>query len=241
MQASGNEREQMLTLLTATGARPEAWTFCERWMLAQDYHGPVRWLVVDDGAQPQPIGFSRDGWKLELIRPTPAWDLGQNTQARNLLAGLAVIAPEDRVVIIEDDDWYASDWLSYVAKELETADLVGECRARYYNLAHRRARQMSNNSHASLCSTAIKGAAITSFREACERQPKFIDLELWRRSKEKRVFGGHRVVGMKGLPGRHGIGIGHLRQFSGCYDADGSLLREWIGGDADEYWKLRFP
>lgn len=74
----------MLTLLTATGARPQAWAICERLMMAQDYSGPVRWVIVDDGKEAQPVTFERDGWTLEVIRPAPYWRQGQNTQARNL-------------------------------------------------------------------------------------------------------------------------------------------------------------
>ena len=134
----------MLTLLTATGARPAAWALCERWMARQDYAGPIRWIIVDDGPEPQPVTFQRKGWQLVLVRPSPHWAPGQNTQARNLLKGLAAVGPDERLVIIEDDDWYAPDWLTTVAAELEHAELVGEHRARYYNVEQRRGRQLAN-------------------------------------------------------------------------------------------------
>lgn len=225
----------MLTLLTATGARPAAWALCERWMARQDYSGPVRWIIVDDGPEPQPVTFRRDGWQLVLVRPSPHWAPGQNTQARNLLKGLAAVDPADNLAIIEDDDWYAPDWLSAVAAELQHAELVGEHRARYYNVQQRRGRQLVNTGHASLCSTAMRGSALQDFADACRARPKFIDLELWRRPRDRRLFGGHRVVGIKGLPGRGGIGMGHDPEFRGEADASGALLRDWIGEDAEVY------
>lgn len=225
----------MLTLLTATGARPAAWALCERWMARQDYTGPVRWIVVDDGPEPQSVTFRRDGWQLVLVRPSPHWAPGQNTQARNLLKGLAAVEPADNLVIIEDDDWYAPDWLSTVAAELQHAELVGEHRARYYNVEQRRGRQLVNTGHASLCSTAMRGSALQQFSDACRARPKFIDLELWRRARGRRLFGGHRVVGIKGLPGRGGIGMGHEPEFRGEADASGALLRDWVGEDAEVY------
>ncbi|MBH1591394.1 glycosyltransferase family 2 protein [Stenotrophomonas maltophilia] len=225
----------MLTLLTATGARPAAWALCERWMARQDYAGPVRWIIVDDGPMPQPVTFRREGWQLVLVRPSPHWAPGQNTQARNLLKGLAAVGPDDRLVIIEDDDWYAPDWLTTVAAELEHAELVGEHRARYYNVEQRRGRQLANTGHASLCSTAMRGSALQDFADACRSRPKFIDLELWRRARGRRLFGGHRVVGIKGLPGRGGIGMGHDPDFKGEADASGALLRRWVGEDAEVY------
>ncbi|WP_270994119.1 hypothetical protein, partial [Listeria seeligeri] len=96
---------------------------------------------MDDGPEPQPVTFRRKGWQLVLVRPSPHWAPGQNTQARNLLKGLAAVGPEEQLVIIEDDDWYAPDWLTTVAAELEHTELVGEHRARYYNVAQRRGRQ----------------------------------------------------------------------------------------------------
>jgi len=225
----------MLTLLTATGGRPAAWALCERWMARQDYAGPVRWIIVDDGPEPQPVTFRRDGWQLVLVRPSPHWAPGQNTQARNLLKGLAAVDPADNLVIIEDDDWYAPDWLTTVAAELQHAELVGEHRARYYNVQQRRGRQLVNTGHASLCSTAMRGSALLDFADACRSRPKFIDLELWRRPRDRRLFGGHRVVGIKGLPGRGGIGMGHDAGFKGEADPTGALLRDWIGCDEEAY------
>lgn len=225
----------MLTLLTATGARPHAWAICERLMAAQDFAGPVRWVIVDDGPAPQPVTFQRDGWELAVIRPEPFWQPGQNTQARNLLAGLAVIGPGERVALVEDDDHYSPDWLTTVDRELQLAELVGEARARYYNLQLRRGRQLSNSAHASLCSTAVRGGALRALADACRRQPKFIDLDLWRTARSRHLFGGHRVVGIKGMPGRGGIGMGHRDDFTGQADPSGALLREWIGSDAELY------
>lgn len=225
----------MLTLLTATGARPKAWALCERWMAAQDYAGPVRWLIVDDGPVAQPVTFQRDGWSLEVIRPQPFWKPGQNTQARNLLAGLAHCSAQDRVVCIEDDDHYAPDWLSHVAGQLQIAELVGEIRARYYNLRTRQGRELPNTAHSSLCSTALRGRAIDGLRKVCQGHHKFIDMTLWQRWPDKHLFDGHRVVGIKGLPGRGGIGAGHKAGFRGTPDNDGSLLRSWVGNDAEMY------
>lgn len=225
----------MLTLLTATGARPEAWAICEQLMAAQDYAGPVRWVIVDDGEEAQPITFSREGWELVVIRPEPFWQPGQNTQARNLRAGLAVIESHEHVVVIEDDDHVASDWLSFVAMNLAIAELVGEPRARYYNLALRRGRQLKNENHASLCSTAMRGSALSEFRKICARSPKFIDIELWGSVKSKFLFEGKRVTGIKGMPGRGGIGMGHRDDFTGQADPNGDLLRSWVGDAARFY------
>lgn len=215
--------------------RPQAWAICERLMAAQDYPGPVRWVIVDDGPQAQPVTFRRSGWSLEVVRPEPFWRAGENTQARNLLAGLAGLPQDARVAIIEDDDWYAPDWLTTVERELDCAELVGERRSRYYNLSVRRGRELPNSSHASLCSTALRGGAIDALRWACRSGETFIDKLLWQQHRSKHLFDGHRVVGIKGLPGRPGIGIGHRPEFRGHEDPNGALLRQWIGKDVVLY------
>ncbi|HCZ47951.1 MAG TPA: hypothetical protein DCZ11_02980, partial [Gammaproteobacteria bacterium] len=161
----------MLTLLTATGARPQAWALCERMMRLQDWDGAVRWVIVDDGAHPQPLTFRRPGWTLEVIRPQPYWRPGMNTQARNLAAGLAEIGDTERVVVIEDDDAYAPGYLRAVASWLADAPLVGESHARYYHVARRVWRDCGNHAHASLCSTAVRDEGLAALRDhAAHRQ-----------------------------------------------------------------------
>ena len=104
-------------------------------MAAQDYPGAVRWIVVDDGPVPQAIEFARPEWELEVVRPEPLWQPGENTQARNLQAGLDQVPDGAPLLIIEDDDHYAPSWLRMADNALGRAELVGETRARYYNVS----------------------------------------------------------------------------------------------------------
>lgn len=221
----------MLTLLIATGCRPEAWAISERLLTRQTYVGPVRVVIVDDGETPQPVMLKREIWTVEVVRPEPFWQAGQNTQARNLAAGLAVIGPDESVVVWEDDDHYSAGYLSDVARWLESADLVGESHARYFNVATGLGREMRNATHASLCSTAMKGPALAEFRATVKRCQKFIDMDLWRVFRGRKVLHSTRhVVGIKGLPGRGGIGGGHRKDFGSAMS-----LRDLIGEDAALY------
>jgi len=228
----------MIQLLTATGSRPEAMALCYRWMRAQTYGGSVVWIIVDDGTEPTIREVMPSNWQLVYIRPSPLWQPGRNTQARNLLKGIEACDLKLPLAVIEDDDHYACDWLGHVSQQLQSAELVGEFRARYYNVALKRGRQLSNTKHSSLCSTAMRGSVIDSFRKACVMSKNFIDITLWKYGSyglSKKLFGGNRVVGIKGLPGRSGIGMGHRNDFSGQSDPSGSLLKSWIGDDARHY------
>lgn len=198
----------MLSVLTPTGDRPDAFADCIEMMRAQDYRGPVRWVVVDDGHEMTPTP-EIEGWEVVHLRPFPRWRKGQNTQARNLLIGLHHVT--DRVVVVEDDDSYAPWWLSRCDAWLDAADLVGEAPSLYRHL-NGREKNMGNTEHASLCSTALKGPAIADLRRVCREQLKFIDMRLWRDfAGSKRIHPPEPrgVVGIKGRPGRPGIGIGH--------------------------------
>jgi len=222
-----------LTLLTPTGLRPAAWELCERWMAHQTYAGPVRWVVVDDGKLPQWVRFSRPGWTLEVIRPEHRWS-GENTQARNFIAGLKTIGPDERVAVIEDDDYYAPGWLDRIDLELQTASLVGQGWNRYYHVKTGAIRENDNSRHASLCASAFRGDALELFRRQCKRAPRLIDVPMWKHASSRRVFNAKLVIGMKGLPGRSGIAGGHEMKTETPF-----VLRQWIGDDAEHYSEFR--
>jgi len=229
----------MLTLITMTGNRPEAWKLCEHFMERQNFQGLVHWIIVDDGKVAQPITFHREGWTLEIIRPEPFWQAGQNTQTRNIRAALEVVTPADRIAFIEDDDWYSPSWLAIMDEQLNEADLVGERLAFYYNLKNQQYCQLSNGSHSGLCSTGIKGQAIDILKKICQVDRQFIDIELWKAPISRRLFTSKEVIGMKGLPGRGGIGMGHKPQRAFKSDFSGDVLRKMIGKDADLYFNLK--
>lgn len=225
----------MLNLLTCTGSRAEAWFICQQLMAAQTYAGPVRWVIVDDGMRAQHVQFCRPGWDLVVLRPEPFWS-GTNTQHRNMLAGLAVIPRGEPLAFIEDDDYYAPDWLETVVRELAHGDLVGQVPNKYYNVRSGQYHQCTNTRHSSLCSSAIKGLPnYDVFERQCHAGRKLVDIQLWKHCQNRHTFGGDRVIGMKAMPGRAGIAGGH--------DMPGRPLlpdlRDWIGKDAALYEGFR--
>ena len=196
----------MLSVLTPTGARPEAFARCVEMMQAQTLRGRVRWVIVDDGPEAMPTPKIND-WQIVHIRPTPLWEPGQNTQARNILEGLGFCS--DRVAIVEDDDQYAGWWLERVSFWLDQDDLVGEAPSIYRHL-NGNEKTMTNTNHASLCATAFKGGVVRSaLIDICKQHDKMIDVKLWRACKGKLYPQKGGVVGIKGYPGRPGIGVGH--------------------------------
>lgn len=228
-----------MILLTATGGRPEAFELCVRWMNRQTTKEKVKWIIVND-VDIEDYSNIRDDWELEIINPFPRWEPGQNTQARNLLEGLNLVSETDRLFIIEDDDYYHPNYLEEANKGLDHHDLVGECQTRYYNISNNSYKICPNKQHASLCATGMKGPAIREFIKQCHQNHKFIDMNLWAEFHgPKRLTKTNYVIGIKGLPGRPGIGSGHKMAptLSGSTRKDYQYrkLQDWVGEDYKYY------
>jgi hypothetical protein len=218
----------MLTLITCTGARPEAFALCERWMQRQTYKGELQWIVVDDGPEPTPMTHGQ-----LAVRPQPRWSPGAITLSRNMLAALPLVLGA-KVLFIEDDDYYGPQYLESMSHALDRAALAGQIPARYYNVRSRQYRVIDNVRHASLCQTGIRAEVLQKLELACRAENRFIDLRLWRENQGE-VAEALGSLGIKGLPGRPGIGIGHSPSARWIADTDGSWLRNAIGEDAAAY------
>jgi glycosyltransferase involved in cell wall biosynthesis len=218
-----------LSLVTCTGGRPEAFALCERWMGRQteQWH---EWIVVDD-CEPETAASMGQ----VVVRPMPRWD-GKPTLGRNMLAGLERVTG-DAVLFIEDDDWYAPDYLENIQRMLKLAPMVGEGWARYYNVRTRKWANRCNAAHATTASTACRVECIPAVVDVINSLKTFCyDLGMWRAVPETAlVLNVNKYVGIKGMPGRPGLALGHRDTSVGNPDPDMVKLREWIGDDSDVY------
>lgn len=219
----------MISLVTCTGDRPECFARCERWMWRQTFRQselPWEWIVVDDGREPTTTTLGQ-----RYVRREPCRLPNESFKA-NLRAGLES-ATGDVIFIIEDDDWYRSDHVDRLLGPLEKFDVVGESRAKYYHVAQRKYRQLENRNHASLCQTAFRRSMIPTI--LAELNTPFVDLRLWLKATSRFLFSqSESCVGLKGQKGRKGLGMGHNPVRGFHHDHDGTVLRQWIGEDADE-------
>jgi len=151
---------------------------------------------------------------------------------------------------MEDDDWYSPHHVADIVRRLETHDAVGCSIQRYYNVAVRKWAMMQNKG-SSLCQTGFRYDLLPLFVECvatCWRgDRKGIDAEFWRRlhwqsNGRVQCFDDRLdVVGIKGMPGRKGIGVGHDPTWGGWTDdPDMTKLVEWIGEDAEVYREMQF-
>lgn len=225
----------MLTLLTVTGDRPQAFALCERWMARQTLK-PDQWVVVDDGITPTACTMGQDVIRL----PAPANPCGK-TFARKFIDAIKANAIRgDVVAFIEDDDWYAAEHLETLTGQLGGLDIAGEAPALYYHVGARGYRQHANSNHASLCQTAIDRRLLPMLYQVAISSEAGIDLALWQAVSERRnVYaprnGRRTCIGIKGMPGRAGLGSGHQAGNGYTPDADLNTLRGLIGDDAEAY------
>src|ERR1700757_5416579 len=118
----------MLSVITATGGRPEAFRLCEYYMSRQTFRD-IEWIVVDDCDPPTVCTMGQ-----KVIRPRPVWNGSGCTMGRNIAAAFE-ICRGDRIAIFEDDDWYSPLHLETLNEALNGADLAGSVPARYYHVS----------------------------------------------------------------------------------------------------------
>ena len=231
-----------IALITPTGARPDQFALCAKWMKAQTYKKQVLWIIVDDYFPYTTTCINdnfREGWEIIRIYPEPRWVPGQNTQSRNIAAGIEEVKKHDveAIFIIEDDDYYRPVYLERMMANFNGYSLIGERNTLYYNVACRRHVRNPNTVHASLFQTAFKPDLISIFAECMKHN--FIDYVFWNNAKIGHLFYENDLaIGIKGMPGRGGIGAGHSGMMRMSADISLKYLISLIGyEDAKLYEK----
>lgn len=228
-----------ITAITPTGDRPLAFALCTQWMAHQTVK-PDQWIVVDDGRVPMtpPPGAT-------YIRREPKPDDPKHTLNLNIQTALPYIRGS-KIVIIEDDEYYAPRYIEVMAEKLNSYEVVGIQRAKYYHLPSGSYAQLGNTINASLAQTAFLASYLGQIRWFCEHPDPvhYMDMRIWLTCLPEcrgYLFDDQEnlYVGMKGLPGRIGIGAGHKTE-TYCQqdrhkDRDRAVLKRWIPKDYRVY------
>jgi hypothetical protein len=211
----------MLTLLSPSDGRHEAFALLEKWVLEQDWDEPLQWIV----ATGDPRAYRYRAGQLVVRAKGPE---RLHPICRNVLAALPHIKG-DAVLIMEDDDYYAPGYVRAMVGLLEQADLVGLVPSRYYNVRHRKYALCDNHAHASLAQTAMRRGVLDHLAWACRRNRPLIDMVLWRHWTGSRAFtpGEGLYVGVKGMPGTPGITSRWHGPNRGTPDLDFTVARSW--------------
>lgn len=165
----------MILLVTVTKDRPKPFAQLVTNVENQSV-GECDWLVVTDGW---------DGYKFPktcklLKRPNDNDTLPSICE--NWLAALKFIEDHeqyDRIIVLEDDDWYHVNYVKETRKNLESAELVGWHEDAYYYVMSRKAKRVHNVGFASLAATGFHRSVLPFLRECASQGNVFIDKMLW--------------------------------------------------------------
>lgn len=225
----------MITLITPTGDRPEAFALCEYWMSRQTSTEDVQWIVVDDGSVPTCVTQGQ-----EYVRRTRKPGDTSHSLGVNLEAAIPLVKGK-KILIIEDDDYYSKTYVETMSRWLEDHSLVGERGAKYYHLNDQSYRFWKDHKHASLCRTGFRAELLPHLKLTIRKMKPGdwrIDLSLWenyhgnKKAYESSSSGRAICVGIKQMPGR--VGVTH-KGIDTTRDPDLSKLKEWLGDDFAAY------
>lgn len=224
-----------VTLITPTGGRGEAFSLCEQWIRNQTYKGDIQWLVTDDCEHLKKTLFTAGQVQ---VKAPKEWSPDINTHRYNMDALLEKVSG-DYVFIIEDDEYYAPNYIESMLKLLETSVVAGISNDRYYHIKAKGYKVIGNWKHASLCRTALRSTAWKILYQAVHSGEYYFDIDFWRRCREKEISmnliaNSSLSVGIKGMPGRAGLGAGHAI-VGYARDKDLTTLKDWLGNDFKYY------
>jgi hypothetical protein len=226
-----------VTIITPTGDRPLPFTLCELYMSRQTFAGRVQWLVIDDGQTPTPIEFTRDGWTVQHVCRLRTPSDPPHTLTKNLQAAIPLVKA-DKVIIVEDDEWYSPEYIATTAGWLDEHDLVGQGRSIYCHIQTLRWVRNHNHRHASLCKTGFRAHLLERLHACCEEPDPRVDSRLWRWPGKKCVHvpgwdDQPLAIGFKGMPGRRGTMRDHIpdtRRYRSARAFD-DTLSGWMGDE----------
>lgn len=214
--------------------------------MSQQSLKPDQWIVVDDGFTPMDKrGLPSYGC---YVRRLPKVCDPKHTLVVNVAEALPLIEG-DRVLFWEDDEYYAPKYIEEMDKWLNQFPLVGIGWAKYYHLYTGGYIQNSNSQHASLAQTAFTSQVMPLIQKCVDMgmEKDWLDCNIWREAKKQGIRhvvireneGESLFVGMKGLPGRFGIGIGHNTTSYTRHDTkDREVLKKWCPKDYQIYLDL---
>lgn len=250
-----------MQIITVTRSRPAAFDQLRKFVKAQDLQD-YEWLIVcDEGADDYHFPVTKGTARVKVVRRDTGEDTLPSFNA-NWLAALDHVT-DDKVVVLEDDDWYNRSYLTDMNKMLDQADLAGFDHNAYYYVLERKAQRRHNGGMSALATTGFRRSLVPQVRKLLESGSVHLDILLWREFTGRKllvdnftgidsasgiqpkidedtgnIVGEHpRHVGLK--QPWHGGAAGLTQGGShGGLDQTGKILRSWLGDDAAFYLKF---
>lgn len=230
----------LVSLITCTGFRPEALAMCQKFLERQTFKGEMNWVIIRDDLIDTPIQSKRANLKIQNIKGPRLWDKTYNTHRGNMEAGLTLVKDSEYIFVIEDDDYYAPDYVEKMLGLLRYVTVAGLSYTRYFHVKMPGWKVHPNNKHASLSQTAIRKPAASALMTSVNSGDLYFDGVFWNSILEDNIphalLGNTGLsIGIKGMPGREGITPSHRELRDYLIDPTLTKLKEWIGEDYKLY------
>jgi hypothetical protein len=195
---------------------------------------PDQWIIVDDGV----TEFNEENLPefSEYYYRIPVRSADKHSIGSNLEIALRMVK-FDKIIIMEDDDWYSPFYVSFMVELLSKSELAGLWGTNYYHVKVPGWREMGRNTHAALSMTAFRKSFIPQIIKSIPGDIS-IDLRIWKNNKGLLVEGRNKKLqlSIKGMPGRENAGVGKI-QNRYTKDPEYKKLVEWCD-DAQVYIDL---
>lgn len=147
----------------------------------------------------------------------------------------------DLIFAIEDDDFYASNYIETMVYKWEQngrPDIFGPNTTIYYHLAVKKLWQDYHEYRSSMFSTCFRSEAIKRVRFPADSEIS-LDMNLWKQMSGKTFHSDEIIcVGIKhGIGSYGGVGHDHNRSFYKTEDPNFNWLRKVVGDDNLEFYK----
>jgi len=147
------------------------------------------------------------------------------------------------IFVMEDDDYYAPNYIENMMHGLSMTEAVGMVRSKYFHVGLPGYKELHNTVHASLANTAISKWALPRLIKAVNSGDLYFDGVFWAehlKAKRPHIFIGNSnlSIGIKGMTGREGITPSHRELRDYLIDPTLSKLKEWIGEDYKPYLEI---
>lgn len=222
--------DSTVCVITPTGDRPATLKILKECLERQTIK-PRAWVVVDDGVM-ESLSVIKDYPTLIYIRRDKQ-ETG-HTLRENMLLALRSHAGSNNI-IMEDDDWYAPDYIETMLAGLKQNKLVGVRPYMYYSLASKSyLTRPTEKSMSVWANTAFRGEIVPEMLPIIEQtKDHSLDVNVWNALGNKYgyiVEKDHILhVGIKNAPGRAGTTGMHNRESLGTLDADYTYLTSVVG------------
>lgn len=142
----------------------------------------------------------------------------------------------DLCFIIENDDYYPSNYFERFAPYFDDFHFFGSESSLYYNLKNQTHNTFQHPHRASLFTTGFKISGLNNFEWPQADRP-FLDIDLWKYARhKKRKFIDTGAIGMK-----HGLGLcggkGHKMYWPKNYDKGMNRLRNIVDQESFQFYR----